>query len=82
MKRITLSTDGSWQGREVQDVKRLDFTRQYFNFETGEASRRDVVTVDMEPEQALAVAMELMYVAVDAGLISGWNVSFPERSYG
>lgn len=72
MKKLILSTDGTFQGREVQHVEAVDYRRQYH------PEVRHVAEIDITPQQAYNLAAELLYVAVDAGVITGWSVSFPE----
>ena len=77
MKKLTLSTNGlSRAGNECQEVDALDHSVLF----RGESRDRvEIVTVDLTTAQAFAIAIQCMYIAVDAGIISGWNVSFPER---
>lgn len=38
----------------------------------------EVAIIGLTPEAAYQLAADLLYQAVDGGVISGWNVSFPE----
>lgn len=75
MATLTISTTGQDREKaECHDVGEIDYSRFY-----GDCDRRQVVTVGLTIDQALGIAYDLLYQAVDAGVIRGWNVQFPER---
>jgi len=73
MAKITLSTNGAYQGKEVQAVETAELHR-FFGDVTA-----DIAIITLTPAQAFSIAADLMYQAVDAGYCSGWHVQFPER---
>jgi hypothetical protein len=73
MATLTISTNGEARGKPCHDVTDISHTR-VFAPDVNEA----VVTLDTD--QALAIAYDLLYQAVDAGVLTGWNVQFPERA--
>lgn len=41
--------------------------------------RRDVVYVELKPEQALGIALDILTrLSLDLGTVASWNISFPE----
>lgn len=56
---------------DVSDIEHIRYAAGQFD--------RSLVALTISTDQALAIAYDLLYQAVDAGAISGWNVSFPER---
>jgi hypothetical protein len=72
MATLTLSTNGAHRGQPVHDVEKAELHR-FFGDVTA-----DIAIVTLSTEQALAVAYDLLYQAVDAGVLTGWNVQFPE----
>ena len=78
MKTITISTDGRFAGRDVHSAESVDYRRVFWSAYDGELDPpRDVVEFTVTPKQAFDIAIELLFVAVDQGLIAGWNVTFP-----
>lgn len=71
MATLTIHTPGETPGHDVEDI------HLYFGHTPKAADVQAVVKLD--DDQALAIAYDLLYQAVDAGKISGWNVQFPER---
>lgn len=80
MATLTVSTTGiapnaAGYPSECHAVESIE-TRRYFE------PNAEIAIVALGVEQALGIAYDLLYQAVDAGAISGWNVSFPERADG
>jgi len=77
--RLTLSTDGVFDAREVHDVEGISAGSRYLDTGRAAPERRDTAVITLDNGQAMAIAADLLYQLVDAGVISGWNVQFPER---
>ena len=79
MATLTISTDGRLGEREVHKVETLSATRAYFGTSLGGGTRttRDAAVIALDIEQALGVAYDLLYQAVDAGAIEGFSVQHP-----
>ena len=73
MATLSVSTNGVARGVECHKVEDISHTRVFHPADVNEA----VLTLD--PQQALGIAYDLLYQAVDAGILAGWNVQFPER---
>jgi hypothetical protein len=76
--KLTVSTDGVDHriGSEPVDchkVAGIEYVRHY-----GDRAAQ-TVKLDLMGEDALGLAYDLLFQAVDAGLIEAWNVSFPDR---
>lgn len=75
MATLTVSSDGTSDGREVHTGKVSSRTTW------GGDRPRYSVALTLTPEQALGIAYDLLYQAVDAGVITGWNVQHPEADW-
>jgi len=71
--RLTISTDGEHRGAPVHDVEDIAAGSYY-----GGDYARHTAVVTLDAGQAMALASDLLYQLVDAGVLSGWNVQFPE----
>ena len=83
MHTLTVSTNGmgkrSYGGDkptpDCHDVSDIEHIRYAGDF----ATDRSLAVLTLSTDQALAIAYDLLYQAVDAGVLKGWNVQFPER---
>ncbi len=77
MATLTVSTRGlglrPYGGGETPECHKVEDIR-YSRFTGDFTTDRGVAVLTLEPEQALAVAYDLLYQAVDAGAIDGWSV--------
>lgn len=82
MATLTISTTGlgvrPYGGGDVPDCHKVEDI-EYRRYVAGDDDR-NLAVVKLTPEDAYAIACDLLYQAVDAGVIAGWMVSFPERS--
>ena len=79
MANLTISTDGvkhliGSEPTECHQVAEIEYVRHW-----GDRMAQTVM-LTLTPGEAFALAADLLYQAVDAGLLSGWNVQFPERA--
>lgn len=84
MATLTVSTTGiglspsgapASEAPECHQVESIRYVRYCGNHETD----RNVATIAITPEAAYQLAADLLYQAVDGGVITGWSVSFPEH---
>lgn len=75
MVNLTVSTYGATPRGECHAAEDISVSRLYAGGES-----ETIVTLALNAEQALGVAFDLLWQIRDAGLISGWNVQFPERA--
>ena len=81
MATLTVSTTGEGlrrmsedHGPECHKVEDIEHVRY-----AGDRTARSVDVLTLTVEQALGIAYDLLYQAVDDGLISGWSVQFHDR---
>ena len=77
MAKLTISTDGvryavGTKLTECHDVEDIEHV-QHYGMRVAQT-----VMLTLSTDQALAIAYDLLYQAVDAGKIKGWGVQFPE----
>lgn len=76
MATLTISTTGiapnaAGYPADCHPVGTIEL-RRYFE------PNAEVAIIGLDADQALGIAYDLLYQAVDAGKIAGWKVSFPE----
>ena len=73
MATLTLSTDGVRHliGEEPTECHKADGVEYVRHYGDRQAQ---TVKLALDPHQALGIAYDLLYQAVDAGIITGWNV--------
>ena len=78
MAKVTVSTSGVGRRsygdesppQECHKVEDIEYVRYCGDF----ATDRNIAILTLDADQALGLAYDLLYQAVDAGKITGWNV--------
>ncbi len=82
MAKVTVSTTGLGRRsygdvsppQECHKVEDIEYVRYVAG-----SDDRNVAILTLDVPQALGLAYDLLYQAVDAGALVGWNVQHPER---
>jgi len=81
MAAITVSTTGLGKRSYRDESPTPDCHKvediEYIRYTAG-SDDRNLAVLTLDPHQALGLAYDLLYQAVDAGVITGWNVQHPD----